>query len=69
MEPITADNDILTVDEIAALLRVPRGFVLSAIRRGELPAKKFGNKWGYRVQRAAYEEWLAAWQSRKPAQP
>jgi hypothetical protein len=33
--------------------------VLEAIRRGELPAKKFGNHLGYRIRRVDYDAWLA----------
>lgn len=52
-------NEVLTVDEIAELLRVPPEAVLEAILRKRLPAKKFGNKHGYRIRRVDYEQWLA----------
>jgi excisionase family DNA binding protein len=64
MNPTT--DEVLTVDEVAAALRVPRENVLRAIRKGELRAKKFGNRGGYRIRRVDYEEWLATPTPRKP---
>ncbi len=54
-----SDTSVLTVDDVAALLAVTRRAVLEAIRRGELPAKKFGNHLGYRIRRVDNEAWLA----------
>jgi excisionase family DNA binding protein len=52
-------SDVLTVDEIAERVHITREAVLLAIHRGELPAKKFGNRVGWRVRLADYEKWLA----------
>ena len=50
---------ILTVDDVAVLARVTRTAVLDAIRRGDLRAKKFGNRHGYRIRMADYQAWIA----------
>jgi excisionase family DNA binding protein len=44
-------NEVLTVAEVAAFLRVNRSTVYKLIRRGELPAFKVGSDWRFnRVQ-------------------
>jgi excisionase family DNA binding protein len=58
MEP--RDEQVLTVDDVAALIGAPRGIVLSAIRRGELVAKKLGSSYSYRIMRTEYERWVSA---------
>jgi hypothetical protein len=55
---------ILTVDDVAALARVTRTAVLDAIGRGDLRAKKFGNRLGYRIRMVDYLAWIAT-----PTQP
>lgn len=52
-------DDILTVDDVMRLAHLKRSAVLFACRRGELPAKKFGNREGYRIRRSDYEAWMA----------
>jgi len=49
-------SDYLTIDEIAAQLRVSWFMVKRWIETGELPASKFGKQ--YRILRADYEEFL-----------
>jgi excisionase family DNA binding protein len=54
---------VLTVDELAALLRVNRKTVYAALSRGEIPsAKRIGAT--YRIHREAVLEWLASSQDR-----
>ena len=47
-------NQVLTVAEVAAFLRVNRSTVYKLIRRGELPAFKVGSDW--RFNRTQIEE-------------
>jgi len=47
-------NEVLTVAEVAAFLRVNRSTVYKLIRRGELPAFKVGSDW--RFNRAQIED-------------
>jgi len=54
---------VLTVDELAALLRVNRKTVYDALARGEIPgARRIGAT--YRILREAVLEWLAEGQDR-----
>jgi excisionase family DNA binding protein len=63
-----ADSDavvsaVLTVDELAVLLRVNRKTVYDALSRGEIPgARRVGST--YRILRAAVIDWLASGQGR-----
>lgn len=54
---------VLTVDELAALLRIERKTAYSAIARGDIPgARRIGGV--IRISRAAVLEWLALGQGR-----
>ncbi len=56
---------VLTVDELAALLRLNRKTVYEALARGEIPgARRIGSS--YRILRDAVLEWLASSQGRVP---
>lgn len=56
-------SPILTVEELAALLRLNRKTVYEALSRGEIPgALRVGSS--YRILRAAVIEWLASGQGR-----
>ncbi len=63
-----AENDIptvLTVEEVAELLRVDRKTVYELIRRGELPGvRRIGRT--IRVHRETVLRWLAEGQGRAP---
>ncbi len=67
-EPSGAGNllaPILTVDELAVLLRVNRKTLYDALSRGEIPgARRIGAS--YRILRDAVLEWLASGQDRVP---
>jgi excisionase family DNA binding protein len=49
-------HDVLTVDEVAALLRLNRKTVYEAIARREMPARRIGT--AYRLSRSAVLDWL-----------
>jgi excisionase family DNA binding protein len=56
---------VLTVDELAALLRVNRKTVYEALGRGEIPgARRIRGR--YRILRDAVLRWLADGQGRAP---
>jgi excisionase family DNA binding protein len=56
---------VLTVEELAALLRVNRKTVYDALARGEIPgARRIGAT--YRILRVAVLRWLADGQGRAP---
>ncbi len=59
----TPPPSVLTVDELAALLRVNRKTVYDALSRGDIPgARRIGAT--YRILRDAVLEWLASGQDR-----
>ncbi len=60
---VAPESLILTVDELAALLRLNRKTVYDALSRGEIPgARRVGST--YRILRAAVIDWLASGQGR-----
>ncbi|WP_245760659.1 helix-turn-helix domain-containing protein [Micrococcus terreus] len=46
-EKVPEDNEVLTADEAAALLRVSTKTVLSLARAGSLPGEKVGRAWRF----------------------
>jgi len=58
--PHTSDErtgDVLTLEEAAALLKLPRDAVRSRAEEGDLPGRRFGKEW--RFARVAVLAWLA----------
>jgi excisionase family DNA binding protein len=55
---------IMTVDEVAALLRLNRKTVYDAVREGALPALRLGRS--IRLSRDEVQRWLASAQTKKP---
>lgn len=49
-------TDILTVDEAAELLKIPRSSVYKLAQQGKIPAKKVGRHW--RFYRPAIIKWI-----------
>jgi excisionase family DNA binding protein len=61
--PKVLGSAVLTVDELAVLLRVNRKTVYDALARGEIPgARRIGGR--YRILRDAVIEWFASSQDR-----
>lgn len=52
-------DEVLTVGDVMARMRLSRDTILREIRGGKLRAKRFGNRGGYRIRRVDYDEWLA----------
>lgn len=50
-------DEVLTLAELATLLKVPEAAVRSRAETGELPGRRFGKEW--RFARIAVLEWLA----------
>ena len=56
---------LLSADEVAELLGVPRAFVYSLSRRGELPTVRLGERYvRYRAQ--SVHEWIAGQETSTP---
>lgn len=52
----TDKSVLITPDEIAKALGYSKDFVMAALRRGDLPARKVGGRWI--ISRAAFYRWL-----------
>jgi excisionase family DNA binding protein len=52
-----AGDEVLTLEEVAKLLKVPADAVRSRAEEGELPGRRFGKQW--RFARLAVLAWLA----------
>lgn len=57
-QKLPADHAVLTLDEVAELLRVPAAQIIARIGDGGLPARRFGDEW--RFSRDAVMRWLDA---------
>ena len=53
----TRDDEVLTLDEVASVLRLSTDAVRQRVEKGELPARRFGSEW--RFSRRAVLAWLA----------
>ncbi len=53
----TVADEVLTLDETAALLKLPADTVRSRAEEGDLPGRRFGKEW--RFARLAVLSWLA----------
>jgi excisionase family DNA binding protein len=51
-------HDILTVEEAADLLRIPRSSVYTLAQQGRIPAQKVGRHW--RFHRETLIKWIAS---------
>lgn len=58
-----ADDEVLTLEEVATLLKVPADAVRSRAEEGELPGRRFGKEW--RFARMAVLAWLADGEAKK----
>lgn len=52
-----SSSDILTIEETAELLKIPRSSVYKLAQQGKIPAKKVGRHW--RFHRQTILEWVA----------
>ena len=57
-------DEVLTLAEVANLLKIPADAVRSRAEEGELPGRRFGKEW--RFARTAVLAWLADGEARKP---
>jgi len=55
--PTTLIDEVLTLEEAAALLKLPADTVRSRAEEGDLPGRRFGKEW--RFARIAVLAWLA----------
>jgi excisionase family DNA binding protein len=49
-------GEILTIDELAAYLRIPKSTLYKLAREGKVPSNKIGRHW--RFQKRSIDRWL-----------
>lgn len=49
-------SDVLTIDELAAYLKIPKSTLYKLVREGKIPSQKIGRHWRFR--KAAIDHWL-----------
>ena len=57
----TNQKEVMTIEDVADYLRVPRSSVYKLAQSGELPGRKVGKHW--RFHRKTMERWLSDWKS------
>src|SRR5688572_30543908 len=62
--PETRDDEVLTLDEVAALLKLSPAAVRTRAEQGDLPARRFADEW--RFSRLAVLAWLASRDAQRP---
>ena len=54
-------GEVLTIDDLAVYLRVPKSTLYKLVREGNIPCQKIGKHW--RFHKSAIDGWLARGQS------
>lgn len=49
-------GDVLTIDELAVYLRIPKSTLYKIVREGKIPCQKVGRHWRFR--KMAIDRWL-----------
>jgi excisionase family DNA binding protein len=48
--------DVLTIEELAAYLKIPKSTLYKLVREGKIPSQKIGRHWRFR--KGAIDHWL-----------
>lgn len=49
-------DDVLTIEELAAYLKIPKSTLYKLVREGKIPSQKIGRHWRFR--KGAIDNWL-----------
>jgi len=49
-------GDVLTIEELAGYLKIPKSTLYKLVREGKIPAQKVGRHWRFRKR--AIDRWL-----------
>ena len=49
-------SDVLTIEELADYLRIPKSTLYKLVREGKIPSQKIGRHWRFR--KGAIDRWL-----------
>ena len=58
-----ADDNVLTVDELATYLKIPKSTVYKLAQERKLPGQKVGRHW--RFSKIVIDRWLGEWRKSK----
>ena len=57
-------DDVLTIEELSAYLKVPKSTLYKLVREGKVPSQKVGRHWRFRKE--AIDRWLDETRAEKP---
>ncbi|MCX5825318.1 MAG: helix-turn-helix domain-containing protein [Deltaproteobacteria bacterium] len=60
----TGSDSVLTIQELAAYLKIPKSTLYKLVREGKIPAQKIGRHWRFRKE--AIDRWLEEMWVNKP---
>lgn len=64
---VMADDAVMSVADVAKILKAGRSTVYELIRRGKLPAKRLGRARGLRIPTKAFYAWLDSPDNMEPS--
>lgn len=59
----SANDQVMTLEELAAYLKIPKSTLYKLVHEGRLPGQKLGKQW--RFGKAAIDRWLDSEQENK----
>lgn len=57
-------NDVLTIEELAVYLKIPKSTLYKLVREGKIPSQKIGRHWRFR--KVAIDHWLEETRTNEP---
>lgn len=57
-------DDVLTIKELSAYLKIPKSTLYKLVREGKIPSQKIGRHWRFRKR--AIDRWLEETRANKP---
>ncbi len=57
-------GDVLTIEELAIYLKIPKSTLYKLVREGKIPSQKIGRHWRFR--KGAIDRWLEATRENEP---
>jgi len=53
---VNEPSEVMTVDELAAYLKIPKSTLYKLVREGQIPSQKVGRHWRFRKE--TIDRWL-----------
>jgi excisionase family DNA binding protein len=57
-------DEVLTIEELAAYLKIPKSTLYKLVREGKIPSQKIGRHWRFR--KGAIDYWLEETRANEP---